>query len=145
MLQRRGGDSLLSKSLPLAQRSLRDCRWRVCTPALLMKLKGFGEKTAGVSSAGTWPRCQLPQSWAHAVVQCRQHASSMRAAAARMHVGVWSCMLAFALVSPSPPPPCRSSLTLCGRTAGPTRRTRRRGSFGSSARCVSRAAACWGE
>jgi hypothetical protein len=50
-LARSGGESLLAKALPGALRSLQDCTWRVCDGGQLMKLKGFGHKTAGVGGA----------------------------------------------------------------------------------------------
>lgn len=47
-------DSQLAKSLPNGMRSLQQCPWRVAGADDLMKLKGFGAKTAGVSS---WLGC----------------------------------------------------------------------------------------
>jgi hypothetical protein len=50
-LSRRDSDNQLTKSLPSALRSVGACRWRACSPELLMRLKGFGSTTAGVRGA----------------------------------------------------------------------------------------------
>lgn len=47
----RSDDAPFTKSLPSAIRSLQDCTYRVTTAEQLLKLKGFGAKTAGVRIA----------------------------------------------------------------------------------------------